>query len=149
MQPLSLRKKRPLYTGRFRQTKRPLRRICKPSRSQVLLSRFIVTLTIPPIKHSRLSIAIVAITFNIGELVPNSMTSCSYLRETPSSVTFSVMANVASENPNSFTRMLKKAKKYEAILLNIHILCSFHQPFNVPPHLRNSHRLNACVERTT
>ncbi|OAY74872.1 RPM1-interacting protein 4, partial [Ananas comosus] len=61
------------------------------------------SLNSPPTKQTMLSNATVDIITSIGDEYPNSMTSCSYLLDASSSLTFVVIANAIFDSPNILT----------------------------------------------
>lgn len=138
MRPLSLRTISASYTGMLTIINIPQRIICGRSCSATLTCVWKRILLIPPIKHKRFKIANVDRMVNMGDVLPNSITSCSYLVDKSSFTTLLVMANVVWENPNCLIIVSKKAKRYEVDLRIIHISWKFHQALSVLPQLRAS-----------
>lgn len=98
--------------------------------------------------HARLSNATVAIITNIREKDPNSIIPFLYLSEASESVTFAVRVNPDSEMPSILRIVSMAARRYEEILLKIHILCAFHHSTAVSPHCNDSTKLQEYAATT-
>lgn len=149
--PLSLRMKSAWYTGMLAMTRSTQRISCRINWSKALnwSSKSMTIFLIPPNKVKRFSIARVATMVGMIDELPNSMTSCSYLFETSSVTTLSVMTNVVSDSPSCLLMVSMKAKKYEVVLRITQILCEFHQASSESPQLRASTILQIFLARKT
>ena len=127
----------------------PQMRICNSSESKILTPSSITILLSPTTKQHRLSMAIVERMVNIGEDEPNSMISCSYLFETSSSTTLAVIMKADLFPSTSLRIESMNAKRYEVVVLNNHILCSFHHACSVYPWQRHSTKLYMNVAPIT
>ena len=130
-------------------TSSKLRLSCRINLSNTLNSKSKTIFLIPPIKLKKFSIANVAIIVNMIVELPNSMISCSYLFDTSSVTTFSVITNVVSKRPNCLTTVLMNPKKFAVVLRITHIRCQFHQALSVSPQLRASAMLQAFLATIT
>lgn len=150
IRPLSWRMKSALYTGILTMTRSTSRITCRINRSNALnWSNSMTISVIPPHKVKRFSIARVATMVDMIDELPNSITSCSYLLETSSVTTLSVITNVVSDSPSCLEMVSIRAKKYEVVLRITQIRCEFHQASSVSPQLRASAILQAFLARKT